>query len=127
MAMASGAPMIDDHAADEAAERHAAAERDHVDAHHAAAHLVGRDQLHERRDSEKTIISAAPVRNSRMSLSQSSARQREGDDQHAVRPCTSSAVSPMCWNLPSHATTSAPTTEPAPENAISWLYCPTPS
>src|SRR2546428_8238197 len=25
-----------------------AAEREHVDAHHAAAHLVGRDQLHER-------------------------------------------------------------------------------
>ena len=29
-----------------------------------------------------------------------------------------SSVSPMCLNRPSHATTSAPTTAPAPENAI---------
>src|SRR5436309_13113261 len=36
-------------AADEAAERHAAAERQHVDAHHAPAHLVRREELDERR------------------------------------------------------------------------------
>ena len=28
----------------------------------------------------------------------------------------------MCSNRPSHATISAPTTAPAPENAIIWLY-----
>ena len=51
MAMTSGAPMNGRQvAADQAAERHAAAEREHVDAHHAAAHLVRRDQLDERGD-----------------------------------------------------------------------------
>ena len=30
----------------------------------------------------------------------------------------------MSTNRPSHATTSAPVTAPAPENAIIWLYSP---
>ena len=38
--------------------------------------------------------------------------------------CTTSSVSPMCRNLPSPATTSAPITAPAPENAIITAYWP---
>src|SRR6185503_13189833 len=40
-------------AAGKAAERHPAPERHHVDAHHAAAHLVWRDELHQRREQRK--------------------------------------------------------------------------
>src|SRR5262249_16771107 len=40
-------------AAGKAAERHAAAERHHIDAHHAAAHLVRGDELNERGDCRK--------------------------------------------------------------------------
>src|SRR5215831_16057511 len=36
--------------AHQATERHAAAERQHVDAHYAAAHFVGGDELYERGD-----------------------------------------------------------------------------
>ena len=41
------ADLLREESADEAAERHPAAERDHVNAHHAAAHVVGGDELHE--------------------------------------------------------------------------------
>jgi hypothetical protein len=52
---------VDDQAGYEATQGHAPAERDHVDAHHAAAHVVGRYELDQRRDNENTTISAAPV------------------------------------------------------------------
>jgi hypothetical protein len=36
--------------------------------------------------------------------------------------CISNAVNPIRLNLPSQATVNAPAIEPAPENAIRWLY-----
>ena len=47
--MTGGADEGREVAAGQAAERHAAAKREHVDAHHAPAHFVRRDQLDERR------------------------------------------------------------------------------
>ena len=71
-------------AAGEAAERHPAAERHHVDAHDAAAQVVGDDELHERRghreDHEQRR--AAAGRAARSSPSRS-ARQRERRDERA--------------------------------------------
>ena len=46
------------------------------------------------------------------------ARQREEHDKTPKTTCSVSSVRPMCLNLPSHATTSAPVTAPAPANDI---------
>ena len=72
-------------AADEAAERHPSAERDHEDAHHAAAHFVGRDQLDERHHGGDHHHQGCARQEQQNLADPHHARLRKRDDQSSVQ------------------------------------------
>ena len=67
---------------------------------------------------ENTTMSAAPAKKRSTQLNHHTRDSAKAATSAPNTTCTMSSASPMCLNRPSHATTSAPTTAPAPENAI---------
>ena len=71
--------------------------------------------------SEKIISRAVPPRNSSTKLAPPMGRRANAATMPPKTIWVSSSARPMCWNRPSHATTRAPTTAPAPNVVIMRL------